>query len=203
MAKTKRICGVAGCGKPHHSKGWCAAHYARWRSHGDPVGGFTAKGEPERYLREVVIPYDGDDCLPWPFAKTRKGYGTLSVGGRMQIVSRMVCEVVNGPPPEPRYEAAHLCGNGRGGCVTKRHLVWKTPSENSADKILHDTHNRGERHGIAKLTRDQVAEIQALKGKVSQTELARRFGVSQSAVSLIQTGKNWSWLTESKPGSYA
>lgn len=195
MAKIKRICDVEGCGKPHHSKGRCAVHYARWRSHGDPLGGGTSPGEPERYFREVVLTYDGNNCLSWPFARTKKGYGTLRAAGRMQIVSRMVCERVNGPPPTPEHEAAHSCGKGHDACVAKRHIGWKTPVENAADKILHDTHNRGERHGIAKLTKEQAAEIQALKGKVSQSKLASRFGVSQSTISLIQSRKNWSWLT--------
>ena len=33
------MCTVDGCGRPHRSRGWCAAHYARWVKHGDPLVG--------------------------------------------------------------------------------------------------------------------------------------------------------------------
>lgn len=39
MAKAKGICSLDGCGKPHHQHGYCQAHFARWRRHGDPLGG--------------------------------------------------------------------------------------------------------------------------------------------------------------------
>lgn len=32
---SKRTCSVEGCDKPHEARGWCAAHYRRWRIHGD------------------------------------------------------------------------------------------------------------------------------------------------------------------------
>lgn len=195
MAKIKRICDVKDCGKPHHSKGYCREHYPRWKRHGDPLAGNASHGEPEHFLREVVLVYDGEECLLWPYSKGGKGYGSINLGGRMKTVSRVVCEFFNGPPPSPEYEAAHLCGRGHDACVTKRHLVWKTPAENSADKTRHGTQTRGERHGTAKLTREQVLEIQSLRGVASQSELAARFGVSQSTVSLVQRGKNWAWLT--------
>ena len=35
------MCSVKGCGKPHYGRGWCNAHYTRWRRHGDPLGGGT------------------------------------------------------------------------------------------------------------------------------------------------------------------
>jgi hypothetical protein len=34
-----RTCKIEGCNKPVYGYGWCAAHYGRWRSHGDPIGG--------------------------------------------------------------------------------------------------------------------------------------------------------------------
>lgn len=35
---SSRICSIPGCGKPYHSRGWCKAHYARWKNHGSPTG---------------------------------------------------------------------------------------------------------------------------------------------------------------------
>lgn len=32
-------CQVPGCERPTQAKGWCGAHYGRWLSHGDPLGG--------------------------------------------------------------------------------------------------------------------------------------------------------------------
>ena len=192
MAK-KSICTIPNCDKPHYARGLCGTHYQRWRIHGDPL--FlkqAATGEPERYFREVVMAYEGDDCLTWPFGKN-SGYGIIWHDGRTHIVSRLVCEEWRGPPPTPRHEAAHSCGKGHLVCVTKGHLSWKTPVENQADKIIHGTHNRGERSGCAKLTASDVQEIRSLSG-LSKADIARQFGVSQSRVSLIINRKAWGWL---------
>lgn len=87
----------------------------------------------ERFFREVVLSYDGDECLTWPYAKDGHGYGQLFRGGRNFTVSRLVCIEVNGPPPGPDYDAAHTCDNGHLACVAKRHIVWKTHAENMLD----------------------------------------------------------------------
>lgn len=33
---SKRTCSIPDCTEPAHGRGWCPAHYARWRTHGDP-----------------------------------------------------------------------------------------------------------------------------------------------------------------------
>jgi hypothetical protein len=33
---TRPPCDVPGCGRPHYGQGYCRAHHARWRRHGDP-----------------------------------------------------------------------------------------------------------------------------------------------------------------------
>lgn len=189
-----RICSVEGCGKTSHARGFCGAHYMRRKRYGDPLSGRTSKGEPERFFKEVVLPYDGDDCLIWPYATNGNGYGKMQREGNDQIVSRILCEILNGPPPAPTDEAAHVCGWGRFGCVTKRHLKWKTRDANQADRLIHGTHNRGERCGTSKLTESEVREIRALKGKIRQRDLAEKFGVSVSTVGAIHKRQNWSWL---------
>lgn len=172
----------------------CSAHYYRWSRHGDPLAGGTSPGEPAKFFREVVMTYVGDECLRWPYATDRKGYAMMTVDGRNTYVCRIICEEVNGPPPTPAHEAAHSCGCGQLGCVTKGHLSWKTRLENKEDELIHGTRNRGERNGIAKLTRAQAEEILSLKGKVSAAEIARRLSVSRQTVYSIWRGDNWGWL---------
>lgn len=188
------VCCIANCSKRHYAKGFCQAHYERSRRHGDPLAGRTAQGEPERFLREVVLPYEGDECILWPFAKARNGYGKIAVNSRLHTVSRLVCEDIHGPPPTATHEAAHSCGKGHLGCVTKKHVLWKTPAENQRDRVAHGTHSRGQRSSTVKLVEAQVTEIRALKGRKTVVDIAAEFGVSPMAVSKIQNRKSWSWL---------
>lgn len=67
--------------------------------------------------------------------------------------------------------------------------------ENVADTLIHGTRNRGERSGAAKLTRDKVATIRALRGVETQRLLAERFGVRRETIRDIQKRRIWAWLT--------
>lgn len=190
------ICAVPECEGRQRAKGFCNRHYLRLRAHGDPNGGGTSPGETMKFIKEVALIHPGDDCLHWPFAKDGHGYGILKVGRKTGKAHRFVCDLVNGPPPTRDHQAAHSCGNGHLGCVSPKHLSWKTRTENAADKHAHGTHTRGERHGPAKLTEDQAREILRLKGVLMQSEIAAVFGVSRPTVSSIHRRVNWSWLGE-------
>lgn len=43
-----KTCAIDDCARPVDSRGWCTAHYQRWKKHGDPtVGGpIRAYGKP-------------------------------------------------------------------------------------------------------------------------------------------------------------
>lgn len=202
MAERFKPCSVHGCNGNSHSsangaKGFCQRHYLRLLRHGDPQSGGptrTPRGEAKRFLSEVVMNYDGDECLIWPYHRCSAGYGRIDVDGYTKLVSRIVCERVNGPPLMSEHEAAHSCGKGHLGCVTKGHLSWETPSQNGADKVAHGTSLKGERSPNAKLTEHAVREIKALQGYVSQRELARRYGVSRRSIEGIYRGDVWGWL---------
>lgn len=201
MADKFKACSINGCkGNAHWTasgrRGRRSAHRMRWYRHGDPLGGGTSPGEPERYCHEVVLAYEGDECLPWPYAKDSNGYGQIWHDGRLQHVTRVICGRVHGPAPTPEHEAAHSCGKGNFACCTKGHLSWKTPAENQADRLCHGTHGRGEQSGTAKLTEIKVREIRALCGTQPQRSIASRFGISEALVSMIKTGKCWGWLNE-------
>lgn len=191
------VCQVDGCGKPAKARGWCGAHYRRWHKHGDPGESFprgSSVGSPQRYFYEVVLAYEGDDCLPWTFGRSSDGYGRMRHGGKARNVHRVVCEEENGPPPSSKHDAAHSCGKGHEGCVAKRHLSWKTRSKNQMDRVAHGTSNRGEQCGAAKITEPQAREVLRLRGIATQREIAALFGVSQAAVYAIHARRNWAWL---------
>lgn len=191
-------CSAEGCHDVARARGLCGKHYQRLRKNGDPLKTrSTPNGDAQAYYEQVVLAYEGDDCLAWPYARSVGGYGRIWRGGKLLFVSRCLCEDVNGPPPDPTYDAAHSCGKGHLGCVTKRHLSWKTPAENNADKILHDTHIRGSRNVSSKLTEAQVRAVLELRGVESQRSIADRYGVSHQLISQIQCGQRWAWISPS------
>jgi hypothetical protein len=192
MAKSP-ICSVPDCGKPRLTRLYCSSHNHRFVRHGDPLAGGPPVGLPAKHLVEVVLPYDGDDCIEWPFTRMVSGYGQVTFKKRKCLVHRLVCELTNGPPPIASMDAAHNCGNPR--CVTPKHVRWATRAENLSDRHAHGTATIGERHGHSKLTETDVHEIRASleRGDRIRT-IARQFRVTDASIRDIKTGKNWGWL---------
>ena len=197
MPRSHRICKVQDCKGQCVGNGLCRKHYSRVRTRGtvDPNPNRTGIGEPKRFLQKV-LEYKGDDCLIWPYAKSVGGYGYVTYDGRHQLVCRLICTLLKGPPPMIGMQSAHSCGNGHLSCCTPAHLRWVTVKENQADRILHGTTNRGERHGKAKLTEKDVREIRLriYKGE-SGRSIASDFSVSNSAISSIGRRQSWSHVS--------
>lgn len=195
---TGKLCAVEDCGKPYHAHGYCATHAYHFKAHGDPLGGrhSASPGEPLRWIYEQALFYESDECLTWPFERTRHGYGSIKHNGKKRVASRVMCEVVHGPQPTPEHEACHSCGRGHEGCMAPRHLRWGTRTENVQDAKLHGTWNHGETVPAAKLTECQIKEIRGLKGIAPQRELGNRYGVGQGTISRIVNRKRWAWMRD-------
>jgi hypothetical protein len=149
-------------------------------------------GQALHFFREVVLGCSTDwVCLIWPHARNKAGYGKICHNGKYLAVHRAVCEHVNGPPPTPKHQAAHACGNGHYGCVNPHHLVWKTPKQNNADRIAHGTMLWGEESPSAKLKNGDIERIRALNGTMIQRDIAKMFGVSTTTIARILKGKRW------------
>jgi hypothetical protein len=185
------VCTLPNCGREYYGSGLCRAHYKRMRRSGDPAGSRIMNGEALAWLRAHVA-HRGGDCLTWPFAVMSNGYGQVYFEGRHQAANRVMCLLSKGNPVAPRMEAAHNCGNRL--CVNPQHLRWATTAENAADRLLHGTHNRGERCGSARLNRAEVKEIRVLAGRLTQLEIADMYGVSTGAIWAVIHRKSWAWL---------
>ena len=191
-----KVCAVEGCGKaPVNSRGWCWSHYHRWRRYGDPEAGGTTPGALLKWLIENQS-HAGDDCLWWPFGRATSGYCYMTIDGKRELASRAMCALAHGAPPTTNHQALHSCGQGHKGCVNPKHLRWGTPAENGADMVAHGTSTRGRKNARALLTEDDVREIKRIIRECgfSQSQAARRFGVTRSAVAVIMQGRTWGWL---------
>lgn len=98
----------------------------------------------------------------------------------------VVCRAFHGPRPEGMV-VRHLDGDSHNNHADN--LQWGTQLENEADKVLHGTVVRGERHPYARLTEDQVRAIRGSSG--SNTELARLFGVAPTTIHNARSGRTW------------
>lgn len=189
-----RICSIEGCGKLYKGYGYCQLHYRRFKKHGDPLAGglLYCIGDGERYLLGVVLPFEGDECLEWPFNRHPRGYGSVYYEGRQQRVNRVICRLVHGEPHKRNWVAAHRCGNA--WCCNPKHLNWKTVSGNQMDRVDHGTSNRGKAHWNVRLAKEQVLEIRRLEGSKTQQAIADQFGVSLAAINGILRRRTWGWL---------
>lgn len=75
-----------------------------------------------------------------------------------------------------------------------RNLRYGTPVENMADKLKDGTDNRGEKHGMSKLTVKQVRQIRS--SLETAPLLADRFGVSKDAIVSVRLRRTWAWLDD-------
>ncbi len=125
----------------------------------------------------------------WMTGKYPNGYGHFCYIGKTSSAHRASWLIHRGPI-EPGLCVLHKCDNP--GCVRPDHLFLGTNDDNVADRGAKNRTARGERHGSAKLTTENVAEIRAARAKNrSLPELAERFGVSKSLICQIAKGKVW------------
>ena len=144
----------------------------------------------ERFWPKVDI-RGPDDCWPW-MASTACGYGQIENNGRVLRAHRVVWELVNGEIPTGTC-CLHHCDNPR--CVNPSHLFLGTQADNLRDAAEKGRTARGQDHGNAKLTNEDIQHIRSrLRHGHPQGEIASELGVSLTTISSINTGRGWGWL---------
>ena len=130
------------------------------------------------------------DCWVWR-GVSGNGYGQFWNNGKNVGAHRFAYSLANGPIPNGLF-VCHHCDNPK--CVRPSHLFLGTNSDNIVDSVVKGrwTDNRGEKHGMSKLVKDDVREIRRLYSLgVTQTVLAKAWEVDQSTISYIVNGKRW------------
>lgn len=117
-------------------------------------------------------------------------------------VHKLVCLAFHGLPPSPAHQVAH--NDGSRGNNSSLNLRWATPKENTADKILHGTSQRGEKNPIAKLSEAAIPEIFRLANAGEmQRSIARRYGVHQRQIFNVLHKRTWAHVSEAQCLQYA
>lgn len=166
-----------------------------------PVLGFEAFYEisTEGRVRRTA---PGDNTFPGRVLKqhpTKQGYTRYAFAAHNAVkyclAHRVVWEAFNGPIA-PGLQINHKNGVKDDNRLSNLEVV--TPSENTFHKFRslgHAAPNNpvhGSRNGAAKLKETDIPKIFALKkAGLYQKEIAGRFGISQSSVSLILRGEVW------------
>jgi hypothetical protein len=133
------------------------------------------------------------DCWLWLGKVDKDGYGVFYANGGDFRAHRVAYEFAFDVAPGDHF-VCHRCDNPK--CVRPEHLFLGTSQENTADRHAKRRDARGHRVGVAKLTHDDVVQIKAaLRAGETQCDLAKRFGVRQTNISMIATGQTWRHVT--------
>lgn len=189
----KKQCEVNGCENEQKTKGYCSKHYLRFRRSGSTSLISERVGKTRMYLEQVILPYNGSDCLIWPYSRTPQGYGQMSYKNEIIMVHRLICIVKNGIPCLEKNDAAHSCGNGRLGCVSPGHISWKSRKENMDDKYIHGTNLFGVYLKNSKLNDNAVKDmrIKYESGLFTQRKIASFYNVSLSTAQKAINRVTW------------
>jgi len=118
------------------------------------------------------------------------GYGQIEVEGKTRRAHIVSWEWYKGRKVKDGYVLHHKfkCGNKK--CVNPMHLQEMTEAEHLS------LHNSGGNNPNSKLTEKIVLEIRAdwATGKYTQQQLAEKYNVSRSLISLIVNRKIWTHI---------
>lgn len=190
---------MANCGKcgakinkcPSLTGKYCSqrCYHSIPKKRSDPVERFW------RYVRKT------DDCWEWTGCMKGPGrhqYGHMALSGYKRVTShRFSWEIHFGPIPEGMF-VCHRCDNP--SCVRPDHLFLGTNSENMKDRwnkgryAKVNVQNRGSKHGMSKLTEEQVTEIRrdyVPWKRNCVNDLAAKYGITRSGVYGVVRNINW------------
>jgi len=146
-------------------------------------------------VEERIIPVTESGCWLWQGSTTGRGYGDFRSNGTHWLLHRFMWLKYKGPIPEGMH-VLHMCDVRL--CCNPDHLFLGTNADN-----IQDSMNKGRRKGVTrkrpsglrynhtktpgpapKLNSEQRQAMieEYLRGGVSKSALARKYGVSTAAV---------------------
>lgn len=146
----------------------------------------------------AVASSGNDECWPWRLYLRYNGYGQFMLNHKPFLAHRVAYSLAFGDF-DASQSVCHRCDNR--ACCNPAHLFLGTHTDNVRDMykkgragchLRPERLARGDRHGNSKLRESDIPTIRSmcLKG-VHQRIIAKQYGVSQSQITAINTGKTW------------
>lgn len=133
-----------------------------------------------------------ETCWIWSGGKTTGGYGKFNPTHKSgwEKSHRFSWTLHFGEIPEGKV-VCHKCNMKL--CVRPDHLYVATSRENTLDAMRDGLCPIGEKHGMAKITEEQVKEIRLLHKpkEISMGFLAKKYGITKTQISRIINRKTW------------
>ena len=172
-------------------------------------------GARARFLAKVAPVDDDTSCWEWRGyreSELRHGlrrslaYGVFTMGrGQLRKAHRVAWEMANARAIPPALVVMHRCDNA--ACVRPSHLAIGTHADNNADmdakgrRVL-PPRLRGEekvkQHKVREVDIPTIRALHAAK-ELTTAQIAARYGVSRSLISLIGTRRVWAHVPDA-PG---
>lgn len=164
-----------------NQKPWLSAerYFERARGIGRPL---------KERLRERIRVAGPDECWEWTGTRSTGGYGQIrDESGRQRQAHRLIAEEAG--LDVGNMCVLHTCDNR--ACCNPAHFFVGSRRDNAIDR------DRKGRNGLAKLTAADIIEIRKLCANgCLQREIARKFGVAKSNISLIVTRRTWQHVSQ-------
>lgn len=163
----------------------------------------SVKNTPERFWRRVSRG-EPEHCWEWQGAVTSMGYGNVSWSGKFVLAHRLAYYIEYGgitletgfrtPGVAKQYQqfVLHKCDNRR--CCNPQHLFLGSMSDNMLDAYIKCRKKQPQStHANAKLSPQDIHAIRDAyaAGEAVQATLAKKHGVSQTAISLVVRGETY------------
>lgn len=156
---------------------------------GFPGYAFTTCGKILSFSRKAPFAMKGMPCGNYRQVSLKDSLGEV----HRLYMHRVIAEAFHGPCPEG-MECRHLDGDSSNNRPSN--LAWGTRKSNAKDRVIHGTACAGERHGMAKLTKDDVLKMRNIRRTTGRSyqKIAADFSVSPMTAHRAITGKLWRGL---------